>query len=483
VEFKKRTRYYCIVLFLGFGGCSVTAQTLKVLLHIQWEKIMYKVITALILSLIIISCENTNEPIDTSNLLIPEITNLKVSNDNVSFNWINYNTLQVDFEIDRKIEGEDYKAFVKLDYTNYGIADTSLAKGVVAYYRIRAVYKNRTSEYAYSIPVVRYTSALVDSNFQNYYLYEAYKLNNGKFLLIGTKHYEPAMSMIFDPASNQISNLINMPINIEGYSFNLLDNGNVFLAGGRVSDAHYKKCFIYNTQSNIWSAAADLLYLQTGNSSVKMPDGKILISGGFTSNGDITNNCQLYNPVINTWTALASLSSARVGHAIALLPDGKVLVAGGAPLPGYTSNTCEVYDPASNTWLATAPLNEKRSGIVSYLLPNNNVMVLENSGYSRTVEIYNTANGMWSYGGERKNHNNIGASTQLSDGRILIVGNTSYPSNELRVEIYYPDINKWVQSNSIPSSAYIWSVVTSDDKRAYVFGGLDQNSVSVIDLN
>jgi len=444
---------------------------------------MYKVITALILSLIIISCENTNEPIDTSNLLIPEITNLTVNNDSVSFNWVNYNTLKVDFEIARKIEGEDYKAFAKLDYTNYGIADTSLAKGVVAYYRIRAVYKNRTSEYAYSVPVVRYSSALVDSNFQNYYWYEAYKLNNGKFLLIGNKHYDPAMSLIFDPASNQISNPVNLPINMHEYSFNLLDNGNVFLSGVRVGDTHYKKCYIYNTQSNSWSAAADLLYLQTGNSSVKMPDGKILISGGFTSNGDITNNCQLYNPVINSWSALASLSSARAGHAITLLPDGKVLVAGGAPLPGYSSNTCEVYDPTSNTWLATAPLNEKRSGIVSYLLPDNNVMVLKNSGYSKTVEIYNTANGMWSYGGERKNYNDRGASTQLRDGRILIVGNASHFSNVSRVEIFYPDINRWVLSNSIPYAAYTWSVVTSDDNRAYVFGGLDQNSVSVIDLN
>lgn len=444
---------------------------------------MYKVLGTLILFLIIVSCENTNEPIETSNLLIPEIINLNVSNESVSFNWVNYNTLQVDFEIDRKIEGEDYKAFAKLDYTNYGIADTSLEKGVVAYYRIRAVYKNRTSEYAYSIPVVRYTSALVDSNFQNYYLYEAYKLNNGKFLLIGTKHYAPAMSTIFDPATNQFSNSLNLPTNIESYSFNLLDNGNVLLAGGREGDAHYKKCFIYNTQLNSWSAAADLLYIQTGNSGVKMPDGKILISGGFTSNGVINNKCQLYNPILNSWSELANLTSVRAGHAITLLPNGKVLVAGGAPAPGYTSNTCEIYDPSSNNWSAAANLNEKRSNVVSYLLPDNNVIALENFGTLRTVEIYNTVNNAWSYGGERKNYNNIGASTQLSDGRIFVVGNTGYPFNVSRVEIYYPDINRWVQSNSIVSSAYTWSVVTSDDNRAYVFGGLDQSSVSVIDLN
>lgn len=444
---------------------------------------MYKVITALILSLMIISCENTNEPIDTSNLLIPEITNLKVSNDNVSFNWINYNTLKVDFEIDRKIEGEDYKAFAKLDYTNYGIADTSLAKGVVAYYRIRAVYKNRTSEYVYSIPVVRYTSALVDSNFQNYTQYEAYKLNNGKFLLIGSKYNEPFVSLIFDPLTNQTSNIVQLPIDIENYSYALLDDGNVLLAGGRVSDSHNKKCFIYNTQSNIWLNAADLIYPHTASSIVKMPDGKILNTGGYSSNGTIINKCELYDPALNKWTAVAELSSERVGHAIHILHGGKVLVAGGAPAPGYSSNTCEIYDPALNSWSATSNLNEMRSGLVSYLLPDNNVMVMNNYGSLGSVEIFNIANNMWHYGGERKHPVDLGASTQLNDGRILIVGKSGYYSDNSQVEFYYPDINKWALSNTIPYTPATCSIVISNDNRAYVFGGVYQSRVSVIDLN
>lgn len=435
-----------------------------------------------ILLLIFCGCENANEPIETNNLIIPEITNLTVSNNDISFEWYSYNTLKISYEIDRKIESEEYKPFARLDFTKYRIKDSTLAKGIIATYRIRAVYKNRTSEYAYSIPVVRYTTALIDSNFQNYYLYEAYRLNNGKFLLIGKKHYEPFMSLIFDPMTNQISSTVNLPINIEGYSNTLLDNGDVLLAGGVVDNQQLKKCFIYNTQSNSWSNAADLLYLQTRSSSIRMPDGKILITGGYSTNG-VTGKCQLYDPSLNIWTDVAELNSVRAGHAINVLPDGKVLVTGGAPAQGYTSNTCEIYDPTLNSWTETSNLNEKRSDLISYLLPDNNVVVLNDHGSLGSIEIFNTTSNTWKYGEGRKRPIDVGASTQLSDGRILIVGKSGYYSDDSQVEFYYPDINKWVLSNTIPYTPYTWSVITSNDNKVYVFGGLDQSRVSMIVLN
>ncbi|MDP1995210.1 MAG: hypothetical protein Q8K40_08200, partial [Ignavibacteria bacterium] len=224
-----------------------------------------------IVSIIIWGCENANEPKDTSNLLTPEITNLKVTNKGVSFSWTNRNTLHIDFEIERKIGDEDYKSIARLDYTYYGLTDSLLPNGVLANYRIRALYKTRTSGYGYSAPVLKCSTALIDSNFHDYYMYHVYKLTNEKFLLIGVKHDAPAQSLLFDPATNQFSNSANLTRSIEGFSFALLDNGNVLLAGSRVGDTHLKQTFLYNVVSNTWSAAADLLYLQTENSSVRMP--------------------------------------------------------------------------------------------------------------------------------------------------------------------------------------------------------------------
>ena len=64
-----------------------------------------------------------------------------------------------------------------------------------------------------------------------------------------------------------------------------------------------------------------------------------------------------------TWTATGSLITARELHTATLLPDGKVLVAGGFNPPGNSSASAELYDPASGTWTATGSLATAREVI------------------------------------------------------------------------------------------------------------------------
>lgn len=93
--------------------------------------------------------------------------------------------------------------------------------------------------------------------------------------------------------------------------------------------------------------------------------GKVLVTGGTTAflrgNADTSlSSSELYDPSSGTWTTTGAMAEARFGHTATLLPDGKVLVVGGfQPRMGALA-TAEVYDPETGRWSTAGTLGDKR---------------------------------------------------------------------------------------------------------------------------
>jgi hypothetical protein len=81
-----------------------------------------------------------------------------------------------------------------------------------------------------------------------------------------------------------------------------------------------------------------------------LPDGKVLVTGGSTSDafGDprgAVYNAEMWDPATGSWSTLAAMSVRRVYHSTAvLLPDGRVLTAGGQDAGGLHYDA-EYYSP------------------------------------------------------------------------------------------------------------------------------------------
>jgi hypothetical protein len=122
----------------------------------------------------------------------------------------------------------------------------------------------------------------------------------------------------------------------------------------------------------------------------------VLVAGGLIWNGDYaTNTAELYNAATGTWTLTGSLNNAREGHTATLLPDGQVLVAGGYGSGGPLTNA-EVYNPASGTWTVTGSLHSAREFQTATLLPNGQVLVAGGDGSYlglTNAELYNVGLG------------------------------------------------------------------------------------------
>ena len=156
-----------------------------------------------------------------------------------------------------------------------------------------------------------------------------------------------------------------------------------------------------------------------------LPNGKVLVAGGFGADGHNLSSAELYDPATGTWTTTGSLAAGRAEQTATLLPNGKVLVAGGA-LNGNELARAELYDPASGTWSATGKLATARSLHTATLLPDGKVLVAGGS-YNASAELYDPANGTWTVTDSLANERGNSTATLLPDGNVLVAG-SMFPS-------------------------------------------------------
>jgi hypothetical protein len=101
-----------------------------------------------------------------------------------------------------------------------------------------------------------------------------------------------------------------------------------------------------------------------GNSaSVVMPDGRWMMIGARSIDGELLPVCECYDATWNTWHTLAPMIEAR-SHPATSVFDGKVWCFGG----GYNNEWQQplrramVYNPTTNKWSAIAEMIHKRHG-------------------------------------------------------------------------------------------------------------------------
>ncbi len=236
-----------------------------------------------------------------------------------------------------------------------------------------------------------------------------------------------------------------------------LPDGDVLIAGGQNGEGTiFKSAELFNPTTDTFTAlpAAGSTELQTGREgavAAPLPDGQVLIAGGFDAG--ILKSAELFNPAADTFTALMAsglteLQTARAFAVAAPLPDGQVLIVGGSAAGGLKS--AELFNPANETFTAlpaagSTELQTGREGAVAAPLPDGQVLIAggKASVELQSAELFNpvdeTFTALPAAGStELQIARWTAAAAPLPDGQVLIAGG----SGPLRTAELFNPVNE-----------------------------------------
>jgi hypothetical protein len=197
-----------------------------------------------------------------------------------------------------------------------------------------------------------------------------------------------------------------------------------------------------------WHATTPLPRLRSSFASVALPDGRVLVAGGYNERDASYSSAYLFDPVDETWSK-SLMAVARTHPGAALLPDGRVLVVGGyfyapEPEPGAHANV---------TLAAWAPPTSMRPA--AQVAAFHDVYVPPIGRALATAELFDPATGDWTRTGSMRYARSGPAITTLSDGRVLVVGssddNVRIDERAYRTaEIYDPATGRFASAGRLP---------------------------------
>ncbi len=229
------------------------------------------------------------------------------------------------------------------------------------------------------------------------------------------------------------------------HAVTLLPDGNILVTGGRTgantaTDSVQSYDMATNTYID-WTAGGGgdggLVVARSSHTATLMSDGRVLIAGGFGSNGQpvpVASSYEICDPKARSCAAAGvSAKSLRGGHTATLLTTGpnagKVLLCGGQSGSAMTTitDTCETFSPASAVAWAGSMVSQ-REGHTATLLHGGRIFAAGGRRYSGgwiyepMNEMYDPSSDTWTPVSSllqgRINH----TATVLNNGTVLIAG-------------------------------------------------------------
>jgi hypothetical protein len=213
-------------------------------------------------------------------------------------------------------------------------------------------------------------------------------LPSGQVLLAGgynEKEFNLKSAELFDPNTDTFETISELTSERDGPAAALLHNGKVLIVGGYSGGKELNSAELYDPATKTFEALSAKMgeprYLPV---AATLPNGNVLIAGGYneTGGGRSLTSAEVFNPGSGTFEALAAkMAIARDEEAFSALPDGAVLIAGGWNSVETNLKSAELFNPSTGNFETLPNLNVERDGPAAALLQDGRVLIV--GGYGK----------------------------------------------------------------------------------------------------
>ncbi|MCB0215198.1 MAG: hypothetical protein H6648_09260 [Caldilineae bacterium] len=220
---------------------------------------------------------------------------------------------------------------------------------------------------------------------------------------------------------------------------------------------------------------------RAAHSASALPDGRVLLVGGFTQQENSAAGAELYDPITAAFIAAGPMGTPRHSHSATLLADGRVLVAGGYDARGNTLRSTELYDPASGSFGPAASMGLARADHEAVRLDDGRVLIVGGVGpgwtFLASAELYDPVRDRFEPTGAMDAARESHAALRLRDGRVLVVGGHLGRGAATQIhrsaEIYDSERGGFAPAGDMMLPRHKHDALLLSDGRVLVSGGSD----------
>jgi N-acetylneuraminic acid mutarotase len=241
----------------------------------------------------------------------------------------------------------------------------------------------------------------------------------------------------------------------------LLANGAALLVGGHDggegNDPASTGAELYDPSTGRWTETGSTSSARrSGHTLTRLLDGRVLVAGGsaYQTPGAAPYaqaSAELYDPGTGRWTKTGSMTTPRSGHIATLLPDGSVLVVGGY-LPNLaTTRRAETFDPGTGTWASAGSTTAVRAARGAALLADGRVLVVgsgDGAGAGFRAETYDPTTRKWTGLATSGGPDCFSRMVRLADGRILVICGSVFDPDTLSATLFDPTQDSWAPTGA-----------------------------------